>query len=340
MLGRIEVTETVLRKGAQTFRPLCAHLKLKAQSYSKQLQRLMVDFGAECSFEKASNRLYQHHRLTVSASHLRKVTLRHAGAMKQEQAASKPTRALPAQGADTIITAMDGCMIPIVECTQGKDLDRRKNRNCHWEEMRLCAARIAQAVRTYYGVCLGSVEEAGELWNATVQKASWALLTYLHVIGDGAPWIAEQAKQCLGTENYLIDFYHLCEYLAAAGKTAATHARWLDVQKQRLKTNHPERVIQALKPYVEDASKEDSEAPVRAALRYLENRLEQIDYAGALENDLPIGSGMIEGAHRHVLQARLKISGAWWTRENAASMASLRVCRANEEEELYWKKAA
>ena len=77
---------------------------------------------------------------------------------------------------------------------------------------------------------------------------------------------------------------------------------------------------------------------MRAAIRYLSNRIDQLDYRSAIEKDLPIGSGMIESGHRHVLQARLKKAG--WTQENAESMAPLRVARANEEDQLYWKKAA
>ena len=46
---------------------------------------------------------------------------------------------------------------------------------------------------------------------------------------------------------------------------------------------------------------------------------------------------MIEGGHRHVLQNRLKKSGAWWKQNNLYAMAHLRVARANKEEDQYWK---
>ena len=39
------------------------------------------------------------------------------------------------------------------------------------------------------------------------------------------------------------------------------------------------------------------------AYRYLNNRRDCLDYKSALKNDLPIGSGLIESGHRHVLQA-------------------------------------
>ena len=82
----------------------------------------------------------------------------------------------------------------------------------------------------------------------------------------------------------------------------------------------------------------DEDAPVRSAIRYLSKRINQLDYQYAVENELPIGSGMIEGGHRHVLQNRLKISGAWWKQDNLIAMAHLCVCRANEHEDHYWEE--
>ncbi len=246
---------------------------------------------------------------------------------------------MSAYGASCIITQMDGSMVPIISCSADKGSDARKSRNCYWKEGRLCAARVQGESSIRYGVNFGSVEQAGYTWSGTVAKLPWACSTHLHVVGDGASWIAQQSAQCLDA-GYLVDFYHVCEYLAAASVKAATHPRWLQVQKDRLKNNRADRVIKALQPYLEEESCPDEDAPVRAAIRYLSNRINQLDYRSAIEKDLPIGSGMIESGHRHVLQARLKKAGAWWTQENAQSMASLRVARANEEDQLYWKKAA
>ena len=52
---------------------------------------------------------------------------------------------------------------------------------------------------------------------------------------------------------------------------------------------------------------------------------------------MPIGSGEIESAHRHVIQQRLKIPGAWWKPDNAHKMLALRVARANGQWNEYWQ---
>jgi hypothetical protein len=81
----------------------------------------------------------------------------------------------------------------------------------------------------------------------------------------------------------------------------------------------------------------EPEAPARAALRYLQNRLEQLDYPTALRDGLPVGSDLIESAHRHLLHSRLKVAGAWWTRAHAHNMTQLRVTRANGLWDNYWR---
>ena len=62
--------------------------------------------------------------------------------------------------------------------------------------------------------------------------------------------------------------------------------------------------------------------------------------ADAAARGLPLGSGLIEGGHRHVLQKRLKISGSWWRKKNLHDMAQLRIQRANNKWDQYWKSAA
>jgi hypothetical protein len=95
-------------------------------------------------------------------------------------------------------------------------------------------------------------------------------------------------------------------------------------------------VFKELTTHRETDSVAEEDAPVRAAERYLGNRRNQLDYAGAIERGLPIGTGMIESGHKHVLQARLKLPGCAWLKENAANIAQLRVFRSNRRWPQLW----
>ena len=302
---------------------------------------MVVDFAAEQSFESASTRLFLHHAICLSASCVRKITYRHAEQIKQLDKAQGCQGKLPAQSSKTVILEMDGSMIPIVDYSEQTSSEKSRKKDYFWKEFRLCAAQTQGQVQALYGVSASNVDDAGYCWAKTAARAGWALNTQLHTIADGAPWIYKQWEQNFSKKGrYLVDLYHVCDYLVAAQHIAGTHKRWLWVQKNRLKTNHPERVLNALADYLENPDVEDKDAPVRAAYRYIENRLDCLDYAGAIAEELPIGSGLIESGHRHVLQKRLKIAGAWWSIENAKSMAQLRVCRANKFEDQYWNSLA
>ena len=82
--------------------------------------------------------------------------------------------------------------------------------------------------------------------------------------------------------------------------------------------------------------RDQKEPPVRGTHHYLEKRKDNLDYAGARAAGLPIGSGEVESGHRHVIQQRLKIAGAWWTLQNAEVMLQLRTTRANHDWNRYW----
>ena len=132
--------------------------------------------------------------------------------------------------------------------------------------------------------------------------------------------------------SYLIDFYHVCEYLSAAAKAIAKDAAaldaWMNAQKEALKPGVSIGAA-ALAGHIEAPEVDDDQAPVRRCHRYLSGRRNHLNYHDALANDLPIGSGEIESAHRYIAQQRLKRPGAWWRVDHAEYMLALRINRKN-----------
>jgi hypothetical protein len=305
------------------------------------LQRVITDFGAEVPFHKIPSKLSEHYGISVPVSSSRVITEKHAEKVftNQEIATDIPER----DGVEVLIEEVDGCLIPIVkiaEHTEGdKNVDRRTTREVEWKEARLCFARPKHTVTPVFGATLGKPDDAGEQMAHCAIRAGLGSNTKVHGVGDGAPWIADQMNMVFGLQgSYLIDLYHLCEYLAAAGNTCAPDAKesWLEGQKELMKTNRSPEVLENLKAHLESETVPDKNAPVRACHRYISNREGQFDYKSALEAGLPIGSGEIESAHRYVIQDRLKRPGAWWKTENAEHMLALRVLRANNDWNLYW----
>lgn len=309
---------------------------VRCRGYSQPLQRVLTDFGADLSFARAVEKVREHYGIRVPEQAVRQITQDHAQRLEAEQ---EIRTSLPQQsGVEQLIGEMDGTLVPVV--TTQPSADRRRTRQVEWQEARVCLARQPGSVTPRFGATLGSVEQAGDRLLDCVIRAGGGQRTQMHCVGDGARWIVEQVELKFGTQaEYLIDFYHVSQYLAAAAEQILPRraTQWLHQQQDRLKENRLKQVLKALRPHLEARSVADAEAPVRACLRYLANRPQQFNYRRALEAGLPIGSGEIESTHRHLVQARLKIAGAWWKPENAAKMLALRLARANGEWQSYWQ---
>jgi hypothetical protein len=290
---------------------------------------VVVDFGAEHSFAKAAERIREHYGIDVPVAAIRQHTLRHGRSIHQ-------LTAKPMATAKTLIVQMDGTMIPVVE--SGKGADRRKGKQLLWREARLCLARPSDQAQALYGSTLGTAETAAWVWREVALKAGLDKKTYVHGLGDGAPWIVDKFRDNFGEQgSYLLDFYHVSQYLAqAATKIAQTHRQreWTRRQQGRLLNNQSGKVLRSLQPHLEPP--DTQEAPVSAAHRYLSQRDDCLDYVSARASNLPIGSGEIESGHRHVIQKRLKLAGAWWKPANAQVMLNLRTARANNQWSQHW----
>jgi len=300
----------------------------------------MTDFGADDSFSEAVNKVGEHYGIEVPQSAVREITQHHAERMRLDE--ELQTR-LPQLGVPLVIAESDGCFVPVVEIVEKEgEKDKRKCRRLDWREARLSLAREEGKVSKHYQATMQGVEEAGAQLLDCVIEAGAGENTSIHCLGDGAVWIANQVKEKLGERaTYLTDFYHMSEYLAAAAEAIVgkqDKKLWLKGQQELLKENRVIEVLSELRPHREKEEVEEAQSPVRRCERYISNRIGQLDYKGAIEANLPIGSGEVESGHRVVIQKRLKISGAWWKEENAENMLALRCVRANGEWEAYWEK--
>ena len=305
-----------------------------------------MDFACEDSFVRAGKRFKEHYGFSLCSSTIRNICIKHAKAMTKKLADRKATMNLPAQGAKTVIAEADGTMLPMVDTEASEEnahTDGRKRRKIFWKEVRLLAAQEHGKDNARYEVSSKDVEEAGEKWAYAAYKAGWAENSHIHIVGDGANWICNQAMKQFGSQGkFLLDFYHLSEYLGEASKTCAktNPIGWLKKQQDLLLDGEVDKVLTELQQHLEQEDKKDQDAPVRCAYRYIKNRLDALDYPGTLAQELPIGSGMIEGGHRHVLHRRLKKPGAAWSESIVSFMAEACVVRANGKWENYWAELA
>lgn len=333
----IEVEETLWRQGTRTQRCFSLRAQVRNRCCSQPLQRVITDFGADVAFRQAAKKLQEHYGFTLSVERIRQIVEGHAQTMYEVQVLNEDWPSEP--GVPWVVAQTDGGMVPIVTPDPAQ-ADQRRGKTLAWKEAKLCLAHaIGSATPCYGGTLQGGVEGAGSALFDCARRAGFGTNTRAHGVGDGASWIADQIEEKFAQQGqFLVDFYHACDYLSAAAKVCSPEPKlWLNTQKARLKANQHEAVLTALALHVEPDTVADTDAPVRAAQRYFSNRRHQLDYQGAREQGLPIGSGEIESAHRYVVQQRLKRPGAWWKIEQAEAMLALRLNRVNEQWESYWQ---
>jgi hypothetical protein len=155
-------------------------------------------------------------------------------------------------------------------------------------------------------------------------------------IADGAKWIWEWVKESYPQATQILDYYHskekLCEFAKEAfGNQPEERQHWVD-QQEELLLNDEVALVMAnilLMP-----CKRKAKALQRSLLTYYENNRCRMKYKTYRDQGLLIGSGPVEAAHRHVIQARLKRSGQRWTLKGAQQVANLRTARYSGEWEI------
>lgn len=352
----------------ERLRPFSLSAQVKCRSYSHHLQRAIVDFGADVSFQDAQKKILEHYKIELPLNSIQTIVENHA-----KNVFEFVEKEIFEEGtARQIVSEMDGSMIPVVDTALPKEgkPDKRKCRSLRWQEARLCFARGAQQLTPFFYATMGDVERAGDLLYRAALRVGFGTKTKVHGLGDGAKWIEDQMARIFGNQvKYLVDFYHTSEYLAKAAEHSWTSQKveWRQKQQELLKQSKHQDVLDEIHkrlPIDFEAQQESKkskkksrkglseekveemlkveETPVEKCYRYITNRQNNLDYKSAIENDLPIGSGEIESSHRYVIQKRLKIAGAWWKPETAEYMLCLRTLRANGDWNRYWnyRKAA
>jgi hypothetical protein len=329
-----------LKLKGKTIRPFSLTAQVKCRAYSHHLQKAIVDFGADTSFREAQKKLREHYRIEINISAIQAIVENHAKRVF-EYIEKDPVADGSAQ---LIIAEMDGSMVPVVDTGVDENLnDKRLSKKVRWQEARLCFARQPMQLKSIFYATMGSVDKAGDLLYRAAKRAGLGPHTRVHGIGDGAKWIEIQMRMKFQSRvNYLIDFYHISEYLSEAANHSWTSEKekWLKEKQALLKENKHKEVLKSIRirlPIDWDPNQEEEGTPVEKCYKYILNRENCLDYKGALERDLPIGSGEIESGHRHIIQKRLKIAGAWWKPSTANHMLALRTLRANEDWDSYWQ---
>ncbi len=303
---------------------------------SPAIAALVVQFGLELPFERASVLLAAATGVRVSAATVRRMTEAAGVVWRQlewelvsalEAEALDPAGAsVPIPEADPIApetvaqVSMDGAMVPLV--------------GGEWAEVRTLA--VGQLTETETGHTATALSYASTLSDAAhFGRGILGEMSRRGVIGhpavvavtDGARWIQEVLDLHCPRAVRILDFPHAAGYLAQAaqarfGAGTAETSEWFGVMQHELRHGELATVLAKLEALPPSDERD-------RALGYLRSRQAMLAYPDWDAAGYPVGSGCIESANKLVVEARLKGAGMHWTRGHADALVGLRAMVAS-----------
>ena len=214
-----------------------------------------------------------------------------------------------------------------------------------WHEVKLAAGFDPRQLQPSFYVA-GREEADGfgkRLWSQLEQRGLDER-SFRQVLGDGARWIWNLAESYFPAVPQLLDFYHAAEHLHATAEAVwpeqARAYRWWQQRLEQLRTGQESNFFAALQWLARRHTLSDVEASPQRLLKYFEENRDRLNYPWALLHHLPIGSGQVESAARHIVQQRLKQSGMRWSDPGAQAILNLRTLHRNGDFEQYWENRA
>jgi hypothetical protein len=244
-------------------------------------------------------------------------------------------RALPQtpKGAARQMLSADGAFVPLV--------------HGEWGEVKTLALGEVQSSRQgepctrhlSYFSRLTEAETFEELALVETQRRGLDQARAVCAVLDGAEWLQGLVDYHRPDAVRILDFAHAAEYISAIGQAVSNAgtdlgAPWLSEQLHRLKHDGPLEVLAELRALRQDHPQLEE---VGARLAYLEKRVDQMQYSTYQAQGWPIGSGIVESAHKVVMQARLKGAGMHWQRANVNPMLALRTAVCNDRWAEAWE---
>jgi hypothetical protein len=306
---------------------------------------MIVLAGSGCSFDEASRNLKELCHLSISNDVVRRVCDEEGKKVQQWMNASPQPRKAFSDAEGLIEFSTDGLKINTVDGWREMRQSVMSKRKAalpapagQWED------RVLEVPTVRMAICgIAPCARIGASWARLAKALGLPGDQALSVIADGAKWIWAQAAQRFTgpAVQWVVDVYHVMLYLHAAAAALGGEAarQWTAQRVVELIERGGPRFIQRLQETgPPDASAATGEAWGKL-LVYLQDNRDSLWYGKRLEEGLPIGSGLIEGAGKSTLAKRLKINSARWRIRRAERMGAIRCLQYSRLWEPYWKSA-
>jgi len=298
---------------------------------TEEMEKRVVDFALNDTDVNAAKRFSMHYGQRVSSNLMRRASERvgarlEACAPQALALAFTPERT---RATKVLTIATDGAHLSV----RGKGA---------WRETKLAVVyrddhhvkpdgktrgQISQA--RYTGV-LGEQSEFRALVDAELRAARADRVENVVWLGDGAHGNWTLANSLCPKATQILDWYHAVENAMRPATTVfdetdtALRSLWKARIETLLATEQIATLVGELMDCLDVVTRREQVTALNDLIRYVRNNERRMHYATYRAKGFAIGSGVVESAHKHVIQIRMKRAGQHWGLPRGRRMVRLR----------------
>jgi hypothetical protein len=185
---------------------------------------------------------------------------------------------------------------------------------------------VAHAVNNSHVGHLGGPARFGEMVWAEASRRAWEQAADTQMIGDGAAWIWNLAREHFYDSRQIVDWYHAKEHLMEAGhllkgEGSPAKTAWCNARETSLFQGDAVWIARELAAAARDRPSVAQELEKEAG--YFSKNQRRMTYQEMREDGWAIGSGMVESAGKQ-FKARFAGPGMHWSRSGAEKLIPIR----------------
>lgn len=216
--------------------------------------------------------------------------------------------------------------------------------------------RAGNTLRKTFQATQERIEDFREKVALEAQKRGAQTAQLLVFLGDGAPWVWKTASELFPRAIQILDWYHAMEHVWAIGRAKFGSREkelwaWVTARETELWKGKVDAVIEAVRtvsmqlgapdPSLSETAKAaDPRWIAYRGIGYFEENRQRMNYPEYNAKNLPIGSGVVESACKHVVASRMKHAGMRWDEPGAENILALRCHYLNGRWDSLWERPA
>ena len=181
---------------------------------------------------------------------------------------------------------------------------------------------------------IGRIKESSEIFGERLWMESLArgyCNSKIKVfIGDGAKYNWEIWKSYFSDSIGILDWYHATEHLAKSAKLIfgdkeEDYKEWYDARKDELYNGECVNITNTIKDNLKLVKNSEAKEKLKTEMEYFQRNKDRINYKEYEEAGLPLGSGVIEGGIKQLVNKRIKGTEKHWVLHNGNNILKIRI---------------